>query len=105
MSFIGDGTAIEFQEFEIESALVAKLVDANGDEVVSNCGIKYKLTCEDSDGTWRMWEDLRQDLIVERGGDMLTSEVLFNTATGNLFVRFSNFDVDGLTRFTVAGVT
>jgi hypothetical protein len=87
---------IQMKEFHVDQALVAKLSDPNKD-----CAIKYKLTCYDKQTTtWRLWDDFVKELETLAGGK-LSSEVSFNTEYGNLFARFSNFDVEALkARFT-----
>jgi hypothetical protein len=87
---------IQMKEFHVDQALVAKLSDPTKD-----CAIKYKLTCYDKETTsWRLWDDFVKELETLAGGK-LSSEVNFNPDYGNLFARFSNFDVEALkARFT-----
>jgi hypothetical protein len=72
----------------------------------ANCPVKYRLYAYDSVKTeWVIWDNLVTDLVAEKG-DYLNSEVTFNTDNGNMYARFSNFDLAALSdRFTTAGVT
>jgi hypothetical protein len=83
---------LELNEFTIDNALEATLSDPNAD-----CAVKFKLTCYDRlSSTWRLWDDLVKDFKTDAGRE-LSSEVRFNPDAGNLYVKFSNFDVEALT--------
>jgi hypothetical protein len=74
------------------------------DETV-DCPVKYRLFAYDTvKAEWVIWDNLVKDLIAEKG-DYLNSEVTFNTDNGNMYARFSNFDIAALSNYFFDGAT